>query len=106
MTYYAVIITSKLNPMTDDVQAKYLAMSERMYRLAQKQAGFLGMDYARDGIVGITISYWRSLDDIEKWKTHGEHMAVKAIGRREFYASYEIRICRIEREYGSPKKST
>jgi heme-degrading monooxygenase HmoA len=100
--YYAVIITSKLKSMTEEVRSRYLTMSDAMYELAQKQDGFLGMDYARDEALGITVSYWRSLDAIEKWRRHADHVAVKAVGRKDFYASYDIRICRVEREYGGP----
>ena len=100
--YYAVIITSKLKPMSDVVTAKYLTLSDSMYRLAQQQPGFLGMDYARDVNSGITISYWRSLADIERWRQHPEHVEVKAVGRQEFYSAYDIRVCLVEREYGGP----
>src|SRR5208282_5235283 len=91
--YYAVIITSKLKPMSDMTVAKYLALADSMYQLAQQQPGFLGMDYARDPNLGITVSYWRSVDDIEKWQKHPEHVDIKAIGRQEFYDTYDIRIC-------------
>lgn len=37
-----------------------------MVKLASLQPGFLGVESAREG-VGITVSYWDSLEAIQKW---------------------------------------
>ena len=40
-----------------------------MEKLAKQQPGFLGVESARGNSgLGITISYWESLDAIENWK--------------------------------------
>ncbi len=36
-----------------------------------------------DGI-GITVSYWRSRQDIANWRRNAEHMVAQALGRQEF----------------------
>lgn len=59
--YYAVIFTS-LRSQGDD--EGYQTMATRMLELAQQQPGFLGVESARDA-VGITVSYWDSLDAIK-----------------------------------------
>lgn len=48
--YYAVIFTSKRT----DLDLGYVEMSEKMVELAQKQEGFLGIEFARNEI-GITV---------------------------------------------------
>ena len=58
--YYAVIFTSFL---TNEVEG-YGQMGDEMYELAQKQKGFLGFESVRNGM-GITVSYWETLDDIK-----------------------------------------
>lgn len=63
--YYAVIYTNTLSENT----AGYEEMANRMVELAEQQPGFLGMESVRDG-VGITVSYWQSLDAIKSWKQH------------------------------------
>lgn len=92
--YYAVIFTSIRQPGDDG----YGEAAQRMLALAAGQPGFLGFESARQEI-GISVSYWASLDAIRAWKEHAEHRLVQ--GRaRDWYAAFRVRICRVEREYG------
>jgi heme-degrading monooxygenase HmoA len=97
--YFAVIATTTLQPITPDLQRRYAALSERMLQLARQQDGFLGRESARDGGLGISVSYWRSEAAIKAWRNDVRHMATKDIGRREIYRTCRIRICRVEHEY-------
>lgn len=92
--YYAVIFTSL---RTKEDQGYELA-AKRMADLAQKQKGFLGVESARSE-VGITISYWESLEAIQSWRNNDEHKNVQKRGKKKWYASYKIRICKVERDY-------
>lgn len=76
-------------------------MAERMLELAAQQTGFLGVESVRgaDG-VGITVSYWSSLESIRNWKAVSEHRAAQELGRSQWYAAYRVRVCRVEQEYG------
>ena len=93
--YYAVIFTSTLS---DDDPA-YDAMARAMYKLAQQQPGFLHMETARSEL-GITVSYWQSLQAIEAWKQESEHVVAQKLGQEQWYKSYTVRICKVERQYG------
>lgn len=92
--YYAVIFT---NRQTDQLEG-YGEMARAMERLAQKQPGYLGMEAARDQL-GITISYWDSMDAIAHWKGNLEHQLAQQLGKERWYESYTVRICRVEKEY-------
>jgi heme-degrading monooxygenase HmoA len=70
-----------------------------MLELAAQQEGFLGVESAREQ-VGITVSYWSSLEAIRAWKRDAEHREAQRLGREQWYADYRIRITRVEREYG------
>ena len=48
-------------------------MAELMENLAKLQDGFLGVDSARSEI-GITVSYWTTLEAIKNWKQQSEHL--------------------------------
>lgn len=96
--YYAVIFSS----VRTEGDNGYSEMSEKMVDLASAQDGFLGMDTARSGI-GITVSYWRDLDSIKKWKENSDHSVARLKGRSEWYASFKVRIAKVEREYGFEK---
>ncbi len=97
--YYAVVFSSTLS---DDL-AGYKEMTEKMEALAKAQEGYLGIEYAREEI-GITVSYWDSLEAITKWKHNIEHTEVREKGRATWYKKYQVRICKVEREYGFDKK--
>ena len=93
--YYAVIFSS-LRTAGDD---GYADMAARMMELAAKQPGFLGVESARDGL-GITISYWESLDAISAWKQNTEHQMAQRLGRDKWYSAFRVRVAKIERDYG------
>lgn len=92
--YYAVIFTSRRTP--NDAEG-YERAAARMIELATQQPGFLGVESVRgeDG-TGITVSYWADREAIENWGQHAEHLLVQQQGRERWYASYRIRVCRVE----------
>ena len=92
--YYAVIFTST---MLEDVM-DYEDMSNKMIELAKKQEGFLGIESARNEL-GITVSYWNSLDAIKKWKLNLEHTEAREKGRSTWYKKFKVRISKVERDY-------
>lgn len=92
--YYAVIFTSERT----DVGDGYADTTARMLELAATQPGYLGVESARDGL-GITVSYWASLEAIADWKQNTEHLAAQEKGRTTWYSVYKTRICRVERDY-------
>jgi len=53
--------------------------------------------------LGITVSYWDSLEAIQKWKHNVEHTEVREKGRTLWYKKYQLRICKVERDYGFEK---
>jgi heme-degrading monooxygenase HmoA len=70
-----------------------------MVELAKQQPGYLGIESARNEI-GITVSYWESLDAIKRWKSNVDHQLAQKTGREKWYSQYKVRICRVERDYG------
>ena len=97
MPYYAVVFTSQ---RTQDEAAEYGTMAKRMLELARSIPGFLDVESARgeDG-VGITVSYWRDLESISRWREHAEHQTAQHLGRTRWYQWYKLRICKVEVEY-------
>ncbi len=95
--YYAVIFTS----LRSETEQDYAATAERMLELARDQPGFLGVESARgaDGM-GITVSYWRSEEDIRDWRMQAEHREAQRRGREEWYRAFRTRVAHVEREYG------
>lgn len=92
--YYAVIFTSARTEGDNG----YAEMAERMAELASEQPGFLGVESARNEL-GITVSYWDSLDAIRHWKRNAEHLVAQQLGRETWYSAYKTRVCLVERDY-------
>ena len=97
--YYAVIFTS-LRTAED---AGYAAMADAMFALAARQPGFLGVESAREDL-GITVSYWESLEAIKAWQQNSAHLVAQQRGREQWYRTFKTRICRVERDYGFNKE--
>ena len=94
--YYAAIFTSNRTKVDDGYHQTSLQMEE----LVKQQDGYLGHESVRgnDGF-GITISYWRDLESIHSWKKNYEHLLAQKDGKKKWYKSYRVRICRVERDY-------
>lgn len=92
--YYAVIFTSTRTEGDNG----YSKMAQQMEDLAKKQPGFLSMESAKEK-VGITVSYWDSLEAIANWKGNIDHLAAQRNGIKDWYSWYKVRICLVEREY-------
>lgn len=93
--YYAVIFTN----LRTEIDEGYGEMAAEMVRLAELQPGYMGNESARNKL-GITISYWESLEAIKSWKANTDHLVAQKFGREKWYAAYKTRIALVERDYG------
>lgn len=94
--YYTVVFTSVRAPGHDD---EYRAMATNMVELAHTMPGFLGVDLARDGHLGITVSYWTDEASILHWKRQSDHIQAQKWGRATFYLHYTVTVAKVERSY-------
>lgn len=92
--YYAVIFSS----VRTDGDNGYYEAANRMVELAASQPGFLGFESVRQEI-GISVSYWASLDAIQSWKENTEHREAQSKAQ-DWYSSFRVRVCLVEKEYG------
>ena len=92
--YYAVIFTSTL---ANEHQG-YSEMAQKMEELAKNQPGYLDFESAK-GEIGLSISYWESLEAIANWKANTDHLFAQQKGIKDWYSWYKVRICLVEREY-------
>ena len=94
LPYYAVIFSSERTEGDNG----YGAMALKMVELASQQKGFLGVESARDANLGITVSYWESLEDIANWKENAAHQIAQERGKTEWYSRFALRVCKVERD--------
>ena len=94
--YYAVIFTSILSGDSLDT---YETVAQELEVLAAKQEGYLGIESVRSNLKGITISYWENEGAIAAWKSNARHLYAQEKGKRTWYKSFHVRICKVERAY-------
>lgn len=92
--YYAVIFTS----LRTEGDNGYENMADAMVSLAEEQPGYLGIESAREGL-GITVSYWATLEDIKNWKANAQHLLAQKLGKEMWYSDFKVRVCKVERDY-------
>jgi heme-degrading monooxygenase HmoA len=69
-----------------------------MVELGSRQPGFLGIESARGADrLGISVSYWTSLEAIASWKAVADHQTAQRAGRERWYRGFTTRIARVER---------
>jgi len=93
--YYMVVFTS-VKKANDE---GYKIMLDEMTRLVNKQEGFLGFESAEES-VGITVSYWKDLESISRWKANQAHGLAQDQGKSKWYRSFKVRIGKVEKDYG------
>jgi heme-degrading monooxygenase HmoA len=93
--YYAVIFTTI---KTDDLEG-YQEMNDRMFELAQQQKGYLGIESGRGEQLGVSVTYWETLEDIAAWKDNAEHKLAQERGYAQWYKAFATRVARVERDH-------
>jgi heme-degrading monooxygenase HmoA len=93
--FVAVIFTSLRTPDDNGYGETAVAME----RLVRQQAGFLGVESAREEL-GITVSYWQNEDAARSWKQVAEHLVAQRQGRDSWYRDYQVRVATVIRDYG------
>jgi heme-degrading monooxygenase HmoA len=96
--YTAVIFTSTRTTGDNG----YARMLQRMEALAREQPGYLGIESVKDGLSGITVSYWRDESDAAAWKQVAEHLVAQERGKQVWYNDYRVRVATVARDYGQP----
>lgn len=95
LPYYAVIFSSERT----EGDRGYAVMADKMVELASEQKGYLGIESARDSNVGITVSYWETLEDIAAWKANAAHQVAQQRGKKEWYQRFVVRVSKVDRDY-------
>jgi len=97
--YWVVVFTAQRR----EIDREYEAMGARMFELATKQPGFLGIEAAHDAEgFGVTAIYYTDETSILAWKANAEHLTAQELGKQRWYAQYEVRVARVERAYEGP----
>jgi len=81
-------------------------MSARLRKLAFAKYGCLDFVSVTESGLDISISYWQSLEDINRWRQDAEHMEAKRLGREKWYKWHKLQIVEVKQEYGSGEEKS
>ncbi len=85
------------------MESEFKAASKYMQEQVKKYDGFLGETSCcslENEKTIVTLFYWRDRESIKAWREDPEHVKTQQLGREKIFASYKIRVCELEREYG------
>ena len=97
---YVVVFRSLLSENSKG----YPQMAERMKKLVSQQEGFLEFSSAREGVLGITVSYWKNLAAIKKWKENLAILRLKKKAKKNGILHNSIQVCKIAKDYFNNKR--
>lgn len=92
---YAVIFRAKVAEMDEE----YSRTAERMRQLAIEKYGCTGFTSVTEDDEEISISYWKTQEQIKAWKNDAEHIAAQELGKSKWYRRYKVQVVEIVREY-------
>jgi heme-degrading monooxygenase HmoA len=75
------------------------ALHQKMHAIVSNMPGFISvkMFTAEDREV-LALAEFDTLDALQAWKEHPEHVVAQQRGREEFFAAYRVQICSTIRE--------
>ena len=96
---YAVIFKAK----TKKLDNNYFKMANHMRELAINEYGCVEFTAVTEGSDEIVISYWESLEQIQKWKENSEHLVAQKLGQEKWYEDYTVEIVEVISKYSKEK---
>ena len=90
------VFRSRLRP---GVRDEYVALVERMNELARTMPGYIShKGYFADDGERVTIVEFEHEEGLRAWRTNPEHVAAQKLARQNYYASYHVQVCTLDRE--------
>lgn len=98
-----IVFRSKLREGVDPSPLEPIGI--RMYELASAMPGFISYkDFAAADGESLSLVEFESLETLEAWRIHPEHVEAQRLGREHYFAEYQIHVCTPVRSYAFPKK--
>ncbi len=92
---FAVIFHAEVAQLDEE----YFAMAKRMRELALAEYGCFDFVATTEGMREIAISYWPSLEHIQRWKLNTQHLQAQQQGKTRWYKSYKVEVVEVLRTY-------
>lgn len=94
-----VVFRSKLRA---GVEGEIGPIGMSLYAQAAALPGFISYkDFAAEDGEGVAIVEFATMEALEAWRHHPDHMKAKERGKKEFFESYSIQVCEVTQSYGT-----
>lgn len=94
-----VVFRSRLR---DEATAAYQEMAQRIAPLAAGIPGYISHKaYTAPDGERVTLVEYESEDALQAWSRHPDHVEAKKAGRRSFFESYRVQICKVLKDRGA-----
>ena len=95
------IVLFHIRTREDVDQVEYRRSYERMVELVREIPGFVSVDeFAGEDGTELAVARFENTDAINAWREQPDHLRTRRRGREEFFASYEITIATVHKQYG------
>ena len=96
-----IVFRSRLRPGVDPSPLEPVGI--RMYELASAMPGFISYkDFVAGDGESVSIVEFESLETLEAWRRHPEHVQAQRLGQQQYFAEYRIQVCSPVRAYAFP----
>ena len=92
---YVVIFKAKIKALDE----QYFQTAQLLREKALSQFNCQKFEAISEQNFEIALSYWNSLADIQAWHHDAEHQVAQQLGKEQWYQSFSVEICKIERHY-------
>lgn len=90
---YVVIFKATIKAL----DAEYSATAQRMREKAFADYGCVDFVAVSEGDQEIALSYWKSQEDIARWKNDAEHLRAQQLGREKWYRDFSVEVAQVIR---------
>jgi heme-degrading monooxygenase HmoA len=91
------LFRSRLRPGENE---EYREVATRMLELARAMPGFVNFkSYSAEDGERLAVVEFESLETLEAWRDHREHVEAQSAGRERFYSEYRLQVCDLVRDY-------
>jgi heme-degrading monooxygenase HmoA len=98
-----VVIVFRSRSKGPQADAAAAPIGARMFELATQMPGFVSYkDFVAEDGESVSIVEFDTLEHLQAWRTHPEHVAAQERGRRELFSDYRVQVCQLLRESRFP----
>ena len=87
---YIVIFKAEIKKLDSD----YIEMAQKLRDKALNEYNCIKFEACSENGFEIALSYWKELNDIQRWHLDTEHQIAQRLGKEKWYQNFSVEICK------------